>query len=87
LQVTSSNLGRSESSKAPGQYSKYGLDDPGNASRGLEADAEADEDEKAGEANGVDDQGDSGAARRHLSAAERKAIKKVRLTMQQCHTG
>jgi len=82
LQVTLSNVGRSESSKAPGQYSKYGLDDPGNASRVLEADAEADEDEKAGDANGVDDQGDSGAARRHLSAAERKALKKVHVI---CH--
>lgn len=77
LQAASSNLGRQDS-RAAGQYSKYGLDAPGSASAGQEADAEDEEGELAlGEANGVDEQGGNGAPRRHLSAAERKALKKV----------
>ena len=57
LQAASSNLGRQDS-RAAGQYSKYGLDAPGSASAGQEADAEDEEGELAlGEANGVDEQG------------------------------
>ena len=66
---------RQSSSAAPGQYSRYGLDAPEAASRGQEADAEEEDDDAPGEANGADDQGGSG--RRHLSAAERKALKTV----------
>ena len=77
LQAASSNVGRQDS-RAPGQYSKYGLDAPGSASAGQEAAAEGEEGDLApGEANGVDEQGDSGAPRRHLSAAERKVLRKV----------
>ena len=77
LQAASSNLGRQDS-RTPGQYSKYGLDAPGSASAGQEADADGEDGDLApGEANRVDEQGDSGAARRHLSAAERKALRKV----------
>ena len=78
LQPASSNPTRQDSSRAPGQYSKYGLDAPGYASARQEADAEGkDGDLALDEANGVDGQGDSGASRRHMSAAERKALRKV----------
>ena len=77
VQAASSNLGRQDSRAPPGQYSKYGLDAPGSASAGQEADAEGGDGDLALEANGVDEQGDNGAPRRHLSAAERKALRKV----------
>ena len=57
------------------QYSKYGLDAPQPASSGMAAEAE-DNAISDREANGVG-QADSGAPRRHLSAAERKALRKV----------
>ena len=75
MQVAAQASGRPASSAVPGQYSKYGLDAPQPASSGMEAEAE---DDAVGdkEANGVG-QADGSAPRRHLSAAERKALKKV----------
>ncbi len=75
VQGGSSSLARLDSSAVPGLYRKYGLEDapqPG----GQEAGAR-EEEGVAPEANGVDTQGGSAAFRRHLSAAERKALKKV----------
>ena len=64
-------------SRAAGHYSIYGLDAPGSASTGQEGDAKGEDgDLDPGEANGVDDQGESGAPRRHLSAAEHKPLEK-----------
>ncbi|CAK0786952.1 hypothetical protein CVIRNUC_010166 [Coccomyxa viridis] len=73
-QVAAQASGRPASSAAPGQYSKYGLDAPQPASSGMEAEAE-DDAVSDKEANGVG-QADGSAPRRHLSAAERKALKK-----------
>lgn len=74
VQAGSISLAGLDSSAAPGLYSKYGLDAP--KPRGQEADAQEEED-VGPEVNGVDAQGGSAASRRHLSAAERKALKKV----------
>ena len=78
LQAATSSVGRQDSSRAPGQYSKYGLEAPGSASVGQEAEGDITGDDKdLGEANGMDEQGGGGVPRRHLSAAERKALRKV----------
>ena len=74
LQAGSINLARLDSSAGAGLYNKYGLEAP--EPRGQEGSAE--EEEGVGpEANGVDAQGGSAASRRHLSAAERRALRKV----------
>ena len=75
MQVAAQASGRQGSSTAPGQYSKYSLDAPQPAFSGMAGEAE-DSAISDKEANGVG-QADSSAPRRHLSAAERKALRKV----------
>ena len=87
MQVAAQASGRLGSSAAPRQYSKYGLDAPQPASSGMAAEAE-DTAISGEEANGVG-QADSSAPRRHLSAAERKALRKVAGYLNcnsQCHS-
>ena len=74
LQAGSTNLTRLDSSARPELYHKYGLEAP--EPRGQEADAKEEED-VGPEVNGVDEQGGPAASRRHLSAAERRALRKV----------
>ena len=74
LQAGSINLARLDSSAGAGLYDKYGLEAP--EPRGQEADTKEEED-MGPEVNGVDAQGGSAASRRHLSAAERRALRKV----------
>ena len=75
MQVAAQASSRPGSSAAPGQYSKYGLDAPQPASSGMAAEA-GDSAVSDQEANGVA-RADSSAPRRRLSAAERKALRKV----------
>ena len=85
VQVAAQASGRPGSSAAPGQYSKYGLDAPQSASSGMAAKAEDTEeyDEEPNGTHGVE-QTNGSAPRRHMSAAERRAHRKVGAYQSSC---